>query len=66
MIGKVQVTSWSNRVHFATRNMLDCYPHRELKEYAMALGIEVGKTKDETIANLLRSNKATICGSLGN
>lgn len=57
--------SLSNRVHPATRNMLEVYPLRELKYYAETLGVEVGKTKEQTIDNLMASGKATICGSLG-
>ncbi len=60
-----KAVSLSNRVHPATRNMLECYPLRDLKYYAEQLGVEVGKTKEQTIDNLMASGKATICGTLG-
>ena len=66
MIGKVKVVSCSMKVHPATCSMLECYPLRELQQYARSIGVAVGKTKVEMIDNLMRSNKATICGGLGN
>jgi hypothetical protein len=66
MIGKIEVRSCSNKVHPATRNMLECYPLKELKQYARSIGVKPGRTKDQTIHRLMVSGKATICASLGN
>ena len=61
-----QIRSCSHKVHEAYGWMLDKYPHKELAEYARSIGVAVGKTKQETIDNLVRSGKATICAWLGN
>lgn len=66
MIGKVTVTSWSNKVHPATWEMLDKYPIAELREYAIGLGLVPERLKKAIIYQLLLSGKATICGGLGN
>jgi hypothetical protein len=42
------------------------FNHADLKKYARDLGVPIGKTKLETIKNLMASHKATLCASLGN
>lgn len=65
MIGNVTLTTYSMKVFPATREMLLAYPHQELCQYAKSRGVKPGRTKAQTVDNLLRWGQATICGSLG-
>ena len=49
----------------ATTIMLEKFSHRDLKGYAEAIGVRIGKCKNETIENLMASGKATVLAQLG-
>ena len=50
----------------ATRESLEKFTRKELRYYAKSINVKVGRSKDDTIANLLLSGKATILAQLGN
>lgn len=50
----------------AGSEQLEKFSRDDLREYANDLGIETGRSKEDTIRNLIASGKATLCASLGN
>lgn len=54
------------RVVPASREALEKFNHKDLRDYAKSLGIEPGRSKVDTIIFLMESGKATLCASLGN
>ena len=44
----------------ATRDALDKFTRRELRDYATSLGVKRGRSKTDMIRNLLDSGKATM------
>lgn len=64
---KLIVTTISNKVHPATREMLLRYPKSELAHYAQSLGVLlVSSVSKSDLVEALLKHHATICGSLGN
>ncbi len=53
------------RVISALYTNLEEFSHDELREYAKRLEVQRGRSKRDTIENLLASGKATICATLG-
>ena len=66
MKGNVTVREVPTRVVPATFEALAKFPAKELRNYAMCLGINPGPNKEQTIQALMESGKATLCASLGN
>jgi hypothetical protein len=67
MIGKVTMrNSAQSQVIPATCRELECFARDELRDYAKSIGVEIGQNKEDIIANLIESGRATICATLGN
>lgn len=62
-MGYVVITT---KVVPASKEALEKFNRKDLREYAQDLGVEVGQNKSDTIDNLVKSGKATLCASLGN
>lgn len=54
------------RVVPASQSALDKFTRDHLRSYAKNIGVECGRSKQDTIRNLIASGKATLCASLGN
>lgn len=65
MIGKVQVREIETKVIPATGEALSRFSRQELRDYASCLGVERGRSKEDTIRNLIASGKATMLAQLG-
>ena len=67
MIGKVKV--WSCQIvcipELATGEVLQRFNADELANYAKSIGVNPGKTKQDTIRNLVESGKASVTVTLG-
>ena len=66
MQGKMIPIQVPTRVVPASREALQLFPVDKLREYARDLGVPRGRSKKDTIENLVKSGKATVCASLGN
>jgi activator of HSP90 ATPase len=47
------------------RHILDHFSRDELREYARSIGVRTGRNKQDTITNLMVSDKLSISVSLG-
>jgi len=65
-VGSLNLAAVKVRVVPASWEALEKFSHAELRAYAVDLGVKRGRCKDDTILNLLKSGKATLCASLGN
>ena len=50
----------------ASAEALRKFSREDLRDYAESIGVERGRNKEDTIRNLVKSGKATLCASLGN
>lgn len=57
---KIYTRTVETRVIHAEFDDLMKFSHNELRHYARSIGVEVGKTKEETALNLYTSGKATL------
>lgn len=53
------------RIVSAQPEALIKFSREALGRYAESLGVERGRNKADTVANLMKSGKATLCASLG-
>ena len=61
-MGYVEITT---RVVPASREALECFPLKDLREYAKALGVQHGRPTKKLIVDALLLSRATLCASLG-
>jgi hypothetical protein len=47
------------------RHILDYFSRDELRDYARSIGVRTGRNKQDTITNLIESDKLSISVSLG-
>lgn len=50
----------------ASKEALEKFSRKALRDYADALEVPKGRSKEDTIQNLLDSGRATLCAALGN
>ena len=66
MKAKIYARTVETRVLLIEFDDLMKFSHKELRYYAKSIGVDAGKTKDETAINLYASGKATMLAQLGN
>jgi len=65
MTGKVQRREAEVKFVPASREALEMFSRDELRRYAESIGVDRGRSKQDTIDNLINSGKATLCATIG-